>query len=366
MEVSMVKRHLIGFIVLLLAAGLLAGCEPARTNDGILKWNDDHTVKEGETVEGDLTLLNGDATVEAGGTVDGSLVVWNGNAIVEGTVKGNLVVTNGDIYLGDDARVEGDVICSGNCELEQEESAYIDGSIIESVPIPSIPDIRFNGGELPILTTPPINVRFLGPGWLWESAAGFVRRVTSVVLIAAIAALVGLMLPQQMTRVGQTMVKDPLPSFGYGLLTAFAATTAILILTLTICFSLVGFLAAIALFAAGLYGWICFGAVVGKRLLEAFKAHGVAPVWSAGLGTLIVTLVATLVTFLLDVGQIFTCCLQPLAWIAIFVLGCAGLGAVVLTRFGTQAYPPGAGLTSSASAAAEAPEPSMPAEEEKG
>jgi hypothetical protein len=33
-------------------------------------------------------------------------------------------------------------------------------------------------------------------------------------------------------------------------------------------------------------------------------------------------------------------CLAPFGWLMIFALGCVGLGAVVLTRFGTMAYAP--------------------------
>jgi len=158
-------------------------------------------------------------------------------------------------------------------------------------------------------------------------------------VVAALAVLVALLLPQQVSRVGQTMTKAIAPSFGYGLLTAFAAGAAIISLIVTICLSPISILAALALLAASLYGWICFGAVIGERLLKAFNAQAVEPVWSAGLGTLIISLVIALINTAIDAGQGFLCCLIPLVWITVFVLGCVGLGAVVLTRFGSQPYP---------------------------
>jgi hypothetical protein len=123
---------------------------------------------------------------------------------------------------------------------------------------------------------------------------------------------------------------------GYGLLTALAAGATIIALTLTLCLSPIAILAALVLLAASLYGWICFGAVVGERLLKAFNARAVEPVWAAGLGTLIVSLVIAFI----DTGLSLVCCLEVVVWAAVFILGCAGLGAVVLTRFGSQPYPP--------------------------
>jgi hypothetical protein len=51
--------------------------------------------------------------------------------------------------------------------------------------------------------------------------------------------------------------------------------------------------------------------------------------WAAGLGTLTLTLVV--------IGLNAFFCLAPLGWLIIIVLGSLGLGAVVLTRFGTMA-----------------------------
>jgi hypothetical protein len=173
----------------------------------------------------------------------------------------------------------------------------------------------------------------------------FVRNIISALVVAALAVLVALLLPQPITRVGQTMTEAIVPSLGYGLLTAVAAGAAIIALVFTTCLSPIAILAGLVLLAAGLYGWICFGAVIGERLLKAFNAQVVEPVWAAGLGTLIVSLVVAMINTMIDASHGFLCCLMPVVWPTVFILGCAGLGAVVLTRFGSQSYPP---LTESA------------------
>jgi hypothetical protein len=333
----MAKRRLI-WVAVALAVALLIPAMPALADDGppgdggLTVWNKDYTVEAGETIEGDLVVINGSVTVESGGTVEGSLIVWNGNANVDGDVRGNLVVTNGDIQLEDDARIEGNVICSANCTLEQGEGATIDGSIVEGIPIPPIPRIRLEDGT-PIVMPSPINVMLSsGPEWILSQALSLAQSVISAVVVAVVAGLVALMLPQHTESTGQAVVKAPWASFGYGLLTAFVAAVAIIVLTITICLSPIAMLGAFVLGAAGLFGWISLGTLIGARLLDTLNARWAAPVWAGGLGTLILTLVTA--------GLSSLPCVGVLGVFLTLILGCLGLGAVVVTRFGTMKYPP--------------------------
>jgi hypothetical protein len=332
------RQRFIWFI-LLLAAALLLPATPAMADDdppeddGVVIWNEDYTLEEGEWLDGDLVVFNGDATLEPGSRVEGSVIVWNGSAEVAGTVEGDLVVSNGDIHLGDDAQVEGNVVCSWNCDLEQEEGARVDGGVVEGVPLG---DLRFEQwrdfSRAPILAPSLRTFWVSGPGRVLNWALKVIRSVVAVLVIAAVAGLVALIWPQQTAQVGRAAVEAPLPSFGIGLLTAVAATVLIIALAITICLSPVAALVALALGAAGLFGWVGVGAVVGERLLQALNARGIAPLWAAGLGTLLITLIG--------MGLSVAFCLAPFGWLMIFALGCVGLGAVVLTRFGTMAYTP--------------------------
>jgi len=329
------RRWLIWLIVLL-AGGLLLPTTAALADggppgdDGVVIWNEDYTLEEGEWLEGDLVVFNGNATLEAGSRVEGSVVVWSGDAEVDGTIEGDLVVSGGDIHLDDGAVVEGDVVCTWNCDVEQEEGARVDGSVVEGVPLREFRFERWR--DFPIaLPSPPVS---------WASGTGralawmlrVVRSVVGILVVAAVAGLVALIWPNQTTRLGRTVVEAPGPSFGIGLLTAVAAIPLIILLAITICLAPVSALAALALGAAGLFGWIGIGALVGERLLRALKAREIAPLWAAGLGTLLITLVSA--------GLSVAFCLAPLGWLLVFVLGCLGLGAVVLTRFGTTDYVP--------------------------
>ncbi len=324
------------WLILLLAAGLLLPTTPALADgdppgdDGVVIWNEDYRLEEDKRLDGDLVIFNGDATLEAGSRVEGSVIIWNGSAEVAGTVGGDVVVSGGDIHLDDDAWVEGDVVCSWNCDLEREEEARVDGGIVEGMPLRGFRFDRLRGFPVPVPSPPTSWVS--SPRRVLEWTLMVIRGVIAVLVVAAVAGLVALIWPQPTAQVGRAVVEAPWPSFGIGLLTIIAATVLIVALIITLCLSPLAALAALILGAAGLFGWISIGAVVGERLLQALNAREIAPLWAAGLGTLVITLIST--------GLSTASCLAPLGWFVIFVLGCLGLGAVVLTRFGTTAYAP--------------------------
>lgn len=345
------NRRWIVTLIVFLAVGLLLPAAPALADDGppgdgVVIWNEDYTLKEGERLDGDLVVFNGDVEMEEGSRVAGSVIVWNGSADVAGTVEGDLVVSGGRITLDDSARVEGNLVCSWNCDLEREEGARVEGRVTEGIPLPGFRFERW-------LNMPRVAPRVVSPPSLWDSGLGRVlhwtlrvmRSLAAILVVATVAGLVALIWPHQTTRVGRTVVEAPGPSLGIGLLTMIAAAALVIALAVTICLSPVAALAALALGAAGLFGWAAVGAVVGERLLQALNARQVVPLWAAGLGTLLITLVTA------GLGTAF--CLAPLGWLMVLILGSMGLGGVVLTRFGTAAYRPGAPLAAVASEPAE-------------
>ncbi len=319
---------------LTLLVALLVPAAPALAQgpDGdVTVWNRDYLLAGGDTVGGDLLVVNGNATLETDSRVQGTAVVVNGNADVDGTIGKDLVVINGSINLGPQAWVKGDVVCSWNCTVERDEGARVDGSIISGMPsIPGIQMPRFDltpdgGGWAPNL--PGGRMWSGGSHWLLGGALRVLRGLFSVVVAAVLAGLLALIWPQQTARAGQAVLAAPWASLGAGLLAALVALVVMVALILTICLPP---LVLLALVAAGLFGWASIGALVGERLLSALGARGAAPVWAAGLGTLCLSLVAA--------GLGIVPCVNVVGWLAVVILGLMGLGAVVLTRFGTRPY----------------------------
>jgi hypothetical protein len=85
--------------------------------------------------------------------------------------------------------------------------------------------------------------------------------------------------------------------------------------------------------AALLLGWIAAGAWLGERLAGWLKLQNRSLTVTTALGTAVLTLVAALLSS-------FPFLLGGWLWSMLaFVIACAGLGAVALTRFGTRPYP---------------------------
>ena len=319
--------------LLLPAVPALAASEPP--DDGVVIWNEDYTLAKDEVLDGDLVVFDGDVTLESGSRVNGNVVVWNGNAEASGLVGGNLVISNGEVQLGEDAHVEGDVVCSWNCDIRREEGARVDGDIIEGPTLHGFPfaDWGQEGLRIRVPSRDAKPFWLSGPEQLLKWVFRVVRGLVTILVIAAIGGVVALIWPHATARVGRTAFESPGASLGVGFLTIVAAIALILALAITICLSPAAALVALFVGAAGLFGWVAIGARVGQRMLGALGAAEVPPILVAGLGTLVITLIT--------VGLSAGFCLAPLGWLLLFAIGCFGLGSVVLTRFGTTPYIPG-------------------------
>jgi hypothetical protein len=341
MKMEFTKRRWYILIMLLLAACALVPAAPALAdggppdpgNEGTVIWNEDYTLEEGEELEGDLIVFNGDVTLEEDSQVEGAVIVWNGSATIDGSITGDLVVSIGDIHLGPTASVDGQVVCTWNCDVKQDEGAQVGGGVFEANPWEAFRFDYERGTPIPVPS--PISFWASAPGQALGWILKLVRTVAAILVVAAVAGLVALIWPQPTAQIGHTVIKAPWQSLGIGFLAVVAATVLVVVLAITICLSPIALLAALALGAAGLFGWIGVGAVVGERVLQALKAREIEPMWAAALGTLVVTAISS--------GLSIAFCLAPLGWLATLIVGCMGLGAVALTRFGTTAYTPTTG-----------------------
>jgi hypothetical protein len=145
--------------------------------------------------------------------------------------------------------------------------------------------------------------------------------------------LITMFLPIHMRRVADGVVSQPLVSFGMGLLTLIAFIVALValalfslfIITLLITIPLIGII-TIMFAAAVVLGWLAIGLEVGIRISQMFKREWPLPL-AAGLGVFCLNLVAQGVGFIPCVGGLIS-----------GIVGFAGLGAVLITRFGTRIH----------------------------
>jgi hypothetical protein len=282
--------------------------------DGRVVLGGNYVLESGEVLEGDLAVIGGQATLEVDSLVQGSVFLVGGNLVGYGEVSGDLAVVGGNANLGPSAIVGGDLVTIGG--NVNRSGAIIKGEVI-------------SGEEFNV----PMDFHWAAD---WDNfvvggyGRSFQARVMSYlfqsVVLAALSVLVLMFWPKQTQLVAETVVGQPMIAGAFGLLTVIVAPILILLLIVTICLAVVGIGGIIVLVAAWVLGWIAMGLEVGQRLAKASNQDW-QPVVAGGLGTLIFSLVVNGIGFIPCIG-----------WIAPLLVGAVGLGAVLMTRFGTRQY----------------------------
>lgn len=299
---------------------------------GAVLLGDDLHVVSGQVIIGDAVVLGGDLDMDEGSRIEGDVVVLGGSVTVNGEVTGQVAAIGGTVHLGPTAIVGSDVAAIGG-SLEREEGAVVRGEAVQTD--------EFSFKHIPF----PPN---FGPDrehGFWSAGSDLINAVKNVVLAITLAVVMGvigllvvLLLPGQTQVVKQTVVDAPWASLGIGLLTLAGAISVILFLCVTCCLSPLGLLLGLVLVVATLFGWTAVGVVLGARLTPLLKTQQpVSSLWSALLGVFVLTLVqhGLLALGVIPCLGIFFFLLGGCLWLAVVSIG---LGAVVLSRFGTQRY----------------------------
>lgn len=300
--------------------------------DGKVVFGESYTLESGETLNGDLVVMGGAVEIQSGAMVDGSVVVMGGSLDVAGTIADDMVLIGGVASVKSTGVVEGDVVTVGGT-LQQETGAVIRGTITHSTG----PEFNFENGnmvplpETQVVPQPPDFDFDFNPFWTAFSVFG------QAVLLGLLAALVAVFLPNATDRVRGAAASQPLVAGGMGCMTLLLAPMvfvilgllSVFIITIPITVSLIGII-ALALAAGWVFGTIALGLEVGRRLARAFRGDWPLPL-EAGVGTFLLSFVVN------AIGNFLFC----FGWWAPLLAGLLALGAVVMTRFGTQAVLPG-------------------------
>ena len=320
---------LVAFILAASGAGVVAAPPAGEVTDGgIVLVGEDWTLKAGETYRGDVVIISADATIEEGATLMGDLAVVSGDATIKGTVQGDVAVVSGDLFLGAKSVVMGDVsFVSG--ELQREAGSVVQGDIVYG-------NIRVPFQNIPLDVWPQAlqSLRWANtfappePGSPQWFVANLFRLIGSIVgafftalVVAAIAAVLAAVWPEPLQRVAETARKVPVPGFLVGLVVTIAVIVLGMLLIITLCLSPFGLLLLFGLVAAGLMGWSALGMIVGRHLWDALNQPRNSDVLPAAVGTFVISLLAAVPC----VGFLFG-----------LVVGTVGLGAVILSYFGTR------------------------------
>ncbi|MBS1250658.1 MAG: hypothetical protein MAG431_02252 [Chloroflexi bacterium] len=305
--------------LLILALLFPQAAQAAGPKDDKVIFGSNFTLYEGETQDGDLVVFGGNVTLERDTTVNGDVVVLGGRVSVDGTVNGDLVALGGYLDVKSQANINGELTALGG-GLERSEEAQINGNIVTSGDVP----FEF---DFPTDWRIPDNTNRLFSFWHAPLAAGF-WFLFRLLIWTGVAILVTLFFQEQSEVVSKVALQAPVSSVGVGLLIVILTPVALLALIITILLSPLSLIAVLILFVAWVLGLTAISLEVGKRLMKA-TSQAWSPALYAGLGMFILFLILN------GFKEVVPC----VGWMPKFFVGMWMLGAVALTRFGTQHYP---------------------------
>ncbi|WP_299024516.1 polymer-forming cytoskeletal protein [uncultured Thermanaerothrix sp.] len=272
-------------------------------------------LQSGETLEGDLVIIGGTAEVQKGATVNGDIDLLGGSLKLAGEVVASINAVGATLEFEEGALIRGDIHAMA-CSISGLEKVTLMGSLNTFSPSTGVwraPVFRWQ----PWANVPTEPFNFLQRAFL---------NLLRTLAIALLALLIALILPMPLDRISQTLTYEPFLSGGLGLLTLLVIPAVLVILLITIILIPVALAGLMILALALLLGWVAVGYEIGNRLANLFKSIWSPPV-TAGIGTLILGLVLYLLGYVPCLGGILS-----------FLIGCWGLGAVLLSRFGTQVF----------------------------
>lgn len=273
-------------------------------------------IMEGAVVQGNAAVFGSNLTIEKGAKINGDVAVLGGNLELAGQVDGDIAVTGGAVQLDATAVVAGDVRVAGG-GLTQSEGAVVRGTIS-----------RENGPDLGRALSRPFEGPFTGftgmPYALFNAGLGFLRGMIVSLALAALGVLLVVLFPEPTRRVMETAENSTAASLGIGCLTLILTPILVVALAITVIGIPVALLLILAAAVAWAVGWIAVGYWAGRRILEGLKVHDIVPIVAVIVGVLILALVSEA---------------PCVGWLVGLLITTLGVGAVVLTRFGTRNYP---------------------------
>lgn len=296
---------------LLLTVGTLAA-PWVRAQEAVLPVvGGSYTLVSGATIEHDLVALGAAVALERESTVFGHVTALGGTVAIDGRVTGTVHVYGGRLQLGSGARIEGGV--TGNWStIERAPGSVVIGAV----------DLGTLRGVPAALPRAPVAVYDAYARYAvadtWPAA------LVPGLGLALVAAVLTLLMPLQLGRVGAAMVGQPLRSAGVGFVTALIVTLILGLAVVTIVGIPLALVGAVLLGLGVLLGWVALGGQVGRLMAEAFGQR-----WSPPLA-------AAVGSFSVAAGVTILGTLPALGGLAQFGLGLVALGALALTRFGTR------------------------------
>jgi hypothetical protein len=293
--------------LLALVVATLLGCDDGVVEVAVVMGGTLEVAPE-VTRHGWLVVLDGDLVVARGALVRGSVVVLGGGVRLDGRIDGDVIALSGAVQLGAGAHVLGDLAAAG--DLLRAPGARVDGRVSQGDAVP-------------------------------ETFAGLVRAGPSswpsVFGRAGLLALLGLLAtrfaPAAVGRLREVVRRHALTAAALGALAFVVGSVLLVVMAFTVVLIPVSLAGLVVGLVTLMVGWSAVGIALGTGLANRWRGSpsqgGASQRLAAALGVFAV--VAAL-------GA-----LERSGWLgALVALGVTvvGLGAVLLTGFGTRRFVP--------------------------
>jgi hypothetical protein len=268
-------------------------------------------------VRNEIFMIGRDVEIGVFEKVRGDVVVIGGKVTVSGSVGGNVWAVGDDIQVTHTGRIGGDAVTLGG-RIIQDPGGTVEGDWVDSS--------SFWPSQLVFLPRSPFT---------W-----FMVALTGMLFVLAAALLTGLVAPRNVDRIELQVRTRFGSSFLIGLVTEVLLPVVIVLLLITI----VGIPVAIILVPIMLIGLLLLGftgvaKAVGRGAGERGLAFGKSPLATIAVGVVLLEALY----FLSRALGFSTHFLDPLALagrllggLVLYVAWTTGLGAALMTRFGTR------------------------------
>ncbi len=258
-----------------------------------------------------------DVEVRRDESVNGDAILLRGNLFVQGEVEGDAIVIGGNINLGRSAVIRGQAIAVGG-RVETNRGAEVEGQTVGLTLFPRLS--WFPDGW---------------PGWV-----GLLLDVLNLGFLILVSGLLLLVVPDRLLRARTMLGESFLRCFGVGLLVLMGGSCAATVTMILLSVTLVGIPAALVLaFAVALLlvaSLVVGVLLIGDRMQEMMHRATRPPLYSVLLGFVLV-LLPKIISDLLNLASPVPFGPLGLGLLSGVLIGStlsAGLGALVLTRFG--------------------------------
>jgi hypothetical protein len=246
-----------------------------------------------EVVCGDIISFGGVVDIE--GQVRGDVVAFGSTVVLDGAVNGNVNLYGSSAVLHHGSQLHGNILLYGG-SYHKDRGAVFDGEPIN------------NPGHF---------------GWLFGGGNAFSFPLLSILTWVALGLVFTLLLPEHVMLVRTTAANRKGRSFVVGLLTILIAPAVLVVLVALILPIPLAIVVALGLISAWSLGMVAVGWLIGEQLMRAIAPHRNTRTMQIVVGLTALTLLGALPYF---------------GWLVNIVAGLLGLGAVLLSRFGTRLY----------------------------